>query len=136
VSAIEALAWRLFPALGLGCYGPTFFRSPELLKRALHGALSLVAAAFMADPGHADSPPAALVIDANTGDVLQAVEPNHRWYPASLTKMMTVYLAFREIEANRLTLGETLIASQHAAAQTGTRLGLTAGDTMTTEQAA
>src|SRR5215813_12257700 len=105
------------------------------LKRAWRGALCLVTAAFMTVPGHADSPPAALVIDANTGDVLSALEANHRWYPASLTKMMTVYLAFREIEANRLTLAETLTASQHAAAQTGTRLGLNAGETVTAEQA-
>ena len=104
-------------------------------QRAWRGVLCLLAAAFLAAPGHAASPAAALVVDANTGDVLEAIEPNHRWYPASLTKVMTIYLAFREIEAKRLALGEVLTASEPAAAQSGTRLGLAAGDTITAEQA-
>jgi D-alanyl-D-alanine carboxypeptidase len=107
----------------------------RLLERAWRGVLSFLVAAFLAAPGHAASPAAVLVVDASTGDVLEAIEPNHRWYPASLTKMMTVYLAFREIEAKRLALGETLSVSEHAAAQPGTELGLAAGDTMTAEQA-
>ncbi len=109
-------------------------RTPPL-ERAWGGVLCLLATAFVAAPSHADSPPAALVVDANTGDVLKAIEPNHRWYPASLTKVMTIYLVFREIEAKRLALGETLSASERAAAQPGTEIGLAAGDTMTAEQA-
>ena len=109
-------------------------RTPPL-ERAWRGVLCLLAATFLAAPGHAASPAAALVVDANTGDVLEAIEPNHRWYPASLTKIMTVYLAFREIEAKRLAVGEVLTASEAAAAQSGSRLGLAAGDTLTAEQA-
>ncbi len=78
---------------------------------------------------------AAILIDAESGTVLQAVEPTSRWYPASLTKMMTVYLAFEAIEAHRLDLDEQLAISMHAASQSPTELGLGAGEKIGTEQA-
>ena len=82
-------------------------------------------------PGAAATDHAAIVVDAESGAVLEAVAATARWYPASLTKVMTVYLAFEEIEAGRLTLDEELTVSAHAAAQPATELGLGAGQKIT-----
>jgi D-alanyl-D-alanine carboxypeptidase len=82
-------------------------------------------------PGSAATDYAAIVVDADSGTVLESVAATARWYPASLTKVMTVYLAFEEIEAGRLSLGEELTVSAHAAAQPATELGLGAGQKIT-----
>src|SRR5215813_9889929 len=74
---------------------------------------------------------AAIVVDAGSGTVLESVAPTARWYPASLTKVMTVYLAFEEIEAGRLKLDEELTVSAYAAGQPATKLGLRAGRKIT-----
>jgi len=84
-------------------------------------------------PGSAATDYAAIVVDADSGTVLESVAATARWYPASLTKVMTVYLAFEEIEAGRLTLDEELAVSAHAAAQPATELGLGAGQKITVE---
>ncbi len=78
---------------------------------------------------------AAIVVDADSGTVLESVAATARWYPASLTKVMTVYLAFQEIEAGRLKLDEELTVSTHAAAQPATELGLGAGQKITVKDA-
>jgi D-alanyl-D-alanine carboxypeptidase len=82
-------------------------------------------------PGSAAANYAAIVVDADSGAVLESVAATARWYPASLTKVMTVYLAFQEIEAGRLKLDEELTVSAHAAAQPATELGLGAGQKIT-----
>jgi D-alanyl-D-alanine carboxypeptidase len=82
-------------------------------------------------PGSAATDYAAIVIDADSGTVLESVAATARWYPASLTKVMTVYLAFEEIEAGRLKLDEELTVSPYAAAQPATELGLGAGQKIT-----
>jgi D-alanyl-D-alanine carboxypeptidase len=79
--------------------------------------------------------PASLAVDAASGAVLVAEAATRRWYPASLTKLMTLYLTFGAIEAGRLGLGERLAVSAHAAAQPATALGLRAGETITVESA-
>jgi D-alanyl-D-alanine carboxypeptidase len=77
----------------------------------------------------------AIVVDSDSGTVLEAIEPHQRWYPASLTKLMTLYVAFAEIDAGRLSLAESLVVSGNAAAQPATRLALHERDTITVEQA-
>jgi D-alanyl-D-alanine carboxypeptidase len=78
---------------------------------------------------------AALVLDAGSGEVLFAHEANSRWFPASLTKMMTLYLTFAEIEAGRLALDDMLTTSRNAAAQPNTKLGLVEGEKISVERA-
>lgn len=78
---------------------------------------------------------AAVIIDAETGDVLYEHQASQRWYPASLTKMMTAYLAFEAVERGELRLDEALTVSKQAAIQPDTRLGLRQGETLTAEQA-
>jgi len=78
---------------------------------------------------------AAIVIEAESGAVLRSTGAQASWYPASLTKVMTVYLALEAIEADKLTLDEALTVSPHAASQPPTELGVGAGDKISVEQA-
>jgi D-alanyl-D-alanine carboxypeptidase len=80
-------------------------------------------------------PYASIVVDANTGAVLQATNADSRRYPASLTKVMTLYLLFEQIEAARLKLNSRLPVSEHAAAQAPTKLGLRPGQSIEVEDA-
>ncbi len=70
---------------------------------------------------------AGIVVDAKTGKTLYASKADARRYPASLTKIMTLYLLFEEIEAGRLSESSKLTVSRNAAAQPPTKLGLKPG---------
>lgn len=78
-----------------------------------------------------DTRAASILVDARTGVVLASNEPMLRWPPASLTKLLTLYLTFSAIEAGSLKLEQVLTVSAHAAGQLGSRLGLVAGDRIT-----
>ncbi len=69
-----------------------------------------------------------MVIDANTGAVLVDRDGDAPRHPASLTKMMTLYLTFEQIEAGKLSYGSTLTVSGRAADADPSKLGLDAGD--------
>lgn len=73
---------------------------------------------------------ASLVMDASTGTVLSEEHADVERHPASLTKMMTIYLTFRALRDGRLTLDEKLPVSRHAASMAPTKLGLRAGQTI------
>jgi D-alanyl-D-alanine carboxypeptidase len=105
----------------------------KLLKSLLP--LLCVAGLLWPRPASAAADYAAIVVDAGNGTVLESVAATARWYPASLTKVMTVYVAFEEIEAGRLTLDEQLTVSAHAAAQPATELGLGTGQKITVKDA-
>ena len=77
----------------------------------------------------------AIVTDGRTGNTLIAASPDEQRYPASLTKMMTVYLAFEALRDGRTTLDSVLRVSGNAASMPPSRLGLTSGMTMTVEEA-
>lgn len=85
-------------------------------------------------PGWAAPDYAAIVVDAESGMVLESHAATARWYPASLTKVMTVYLAFEAIEAGTLRLDEPLTVSEYAASRPATELGLGKGETITVEE--
>ena len=86
------------------------------------GLVSVLASA----PGFA-APYAAIVIDARTGEILYSENAEARLHPASLTKMMTLYIAFEEIQRGNISLDTMVTVSKHAAAQPPSRLGLRAG---------
>jgi D-alanyl-D-alanine carboxypeptidase len=73
---------------------------------------------------------AALVIDASTQRVLLDRNADETMYPASLAKMMTLYLVFEAIEDGRLDLDDKFKATQNAAAQPPTKVGIRAGQTI------
>ena len=77
----------------------------------------------------------AIVIDADSGRVVHEVEATHRWYPASLTKVMTIYMTFTALQTGNLHLRDTLIVSAHAARQPSSKLGLRKGQAISVEQA-
>ena len=78
---------------------------------------------------------AALVADIDSGQVLYQEHANQLNYPASLTKIMTLYLTFDALEHKRLHLDDYLIVSQYAAAAQPVKLGLSAGSKITVEDA-
>lgn len=88
--------------------------------------LSLIATG-LAVPMAQAAPYAAYLMDARTGETLYEENAETRLHPASLTKMMTLYIAFQEIEAGRLSLDSMITVSKYAAAQAPSRLGLKAG---------
>src|SRR5215208_200598 len=77
----------------------------------------------------------AIVVDANSGAVLHASNPDALRHPASLTKIMTLYLLFERLESGKLKLYSPLQVSDHASAQAPTKLGLKAGSTIAVEDA-
>jgi D-alanyl-D-alanine carboxypeptidase len=86
--------------------------------------------------GGGSAPPyAAIVVDGNSGSVLHAANPDESRHPASLTKIMTLYLLFERLEAGKLKLDSDLDVSAHAAGQSPTKLGLKAGDTIEVDSA-
>lgn len=80
-------------------------------------------------------PYAALVVDANSGRVLHATNENALRHPASITKVMTLYLLFEQMERGRFRLDTQIPISARAAAQPPTKVGLRAGSTISVENA-
>jgi D-alanyl-D-alanine carboxypeptidase len=78
---------------------------------------------------------AAIVVDANSGNVLHASNPDAPRHPASLTKIMTLYLLFERLDAGKLKLDTPLKVSAHAEDQAPTKLGLEEGQTIPAEDA-
>ena len=76
---------------------------------------------------------AAIVVDGNTGQILQQVNADQRDYPASLTKMMTLYLTFRELKSGKLSLDQAMPVSAWAADKSPTKLGLRPGQTISVQ---
>lgn len=92
--------------------------------------IAILASVLLAAPASANPRYASFVEDANTGEVLHAHSADARRAPASLAKMMTLYVAFQALDAGELTLDEEIDVSEHAASRSGVSLGLRAGDTI------
>jgi D-alanyl-D-alanine carboxypeptidase len=75
-----------------------------------------------------------VVVDAATGETLLDRNAGAFWHPASLTKMMTIYVVFEELKAGRLTLASPMTLSEVARAKPPSKLGLAAGQAITVEQ--
>jgi D-alanyl-D-alanine carboxypeptidase (penicillin-binding protein 5/6) len=78
---------------------------------------------------------AAIVVDAKTGEVMYAKRADAPRYPASITKVMTLYLTFEALAAGRIKLDDPVMISPHAAAQSPTKLGLRPGESLTVSEA-
>lgn len=108
--------------------------------RALLGALAVLSMVGVATPAAADDRYAAIVMDARTNEVLLEEQADEERFPASLTKMMTLYVLFEALERGDLTMSTRLTASRNASRQPPSRLGLRCSrhhgcDTITVEQA-
>jgi D-alanyl-D-alanine carboxypeptidase len=80
-------------------------------------------------------PTASMVVDAKTGRVLEAENADALRHPASITKVMTLYLLFEQLDRGKLTLGSELRISANAARQAPSKLGLAPGSTIEVEDA-
>ena len=78
---------------------------------------------------------ASIIVDGNSGTVLQSNNPDASRHPASLTKIMTLYLLFERLEAGKMKLDTEMDVSEHASEQAPTKLGLKPGQTLKVEDA-
>jgi D-alanyl-D-alanine carboxypeptidase len=78
---------------------------------------------------------ASIIVDGNSGAVLTANNPDAARHPASLTKIMTLYLLFERLDAGKIKLDTEMDVSEHASEQAPTKLGLRPGQTIKVEDA-
>ena len=76
-----------------------------------------------------------MLVDADTGRVLEQEDAFARWYPASLTKLMTTYVAFRAIDAGEVTLNSPVRISERATKEPPSKMGYPAGTVITLDAA-
>jgi D-alanyl-D-alanine carboxypeptidase len=87
---------------------------------------------------HAASPAQAgpsVVFDLATGQVVESDDALHRWYPASLTKLMTTYVVFRAIQANEITFSSPIIITRAASKLPPSKMGYKPGSELTVDNA-
>jgi D-alanyl-D-alanine carboxypeptidase len=104
------------------------FRKLSLKRIVLVAALAIVAPCVV----HAE---ALLVVEADTGKVLQAENATYPWYPASVTKLMTAYVALKAVKEGRISLDTLLTVSSVAASQSPSKMGLRPGTQITVDNA-
>lgn len=97
--------------------------------------LWLMLALSLSSPVNANPRYAGIVVDLDNGEVLYAENADERRYPASLVKMMTLYMTFEALESGRLSLHQPLPVSTYAAAKPAVKLWLPAGSTITVDAA-
>jgi D-alanyl-D-alanine carboxypeptidase len=126
-----------------------YWRNPQGKRAALAVAVTLVGAFLLISavdaearsrkrhrqPGAWQAGFAAIVIDAKTGKTLDEESPDALRHPASLTKIMTLYLLFEQIEQNKLHLKSRLNVSENATEKPPSKLGLQEGTTIAVEDA-
>lgn len=118
---------RLFENCSHDSVGAEFSR--RTYTSLIVGWLVLLAATLAAVPPSACARVHSYIIeDAQTGAVLEAHDADVRTYPASLAKMMTLYITFHQLSTGKMTLSERLPVSYHAAAQPPTKLFLRPGE--------
>lgn len=109
---------------------------PKLLRKPSLNGLVIVAglavAALIPRATHAE---ALLVVEADTGKVLQAENATYPWYPASVTKMMTTYVTLKAVKEGRISLDTLLTVSPTAAAQSPSKMGFRPGIQVTVDNA-
>ena len=76
-----------------------------------------------------------LLIEADTGKVLEAENATYPWYPASLTKMMTAYVTLTAVKQGRITLDTLFTVSPVAASQSPSKMGFRPGTQVTVDNA-
>ena len=76
-----------------------------------------------------------LLIEADSGRVLHQENATQKWYPASVTKLMTAYVTLKAVKAGKLSLDTLLTVSPNAVAQAPTKMGFKAGSQITVDNA-
>jgi D-alanyl-D-alanine carboxypeptidase len=117
-------------ALATLLVGTTIVSAADARSRRHHHYRPHRAAASSYDP-----PYASIVVDANSGAVLQATNADSPRHPASLTKMMTLYLLFERLAAGKIKMTTEMPVSAHAASMAPTKLGLKPGQMLSVSDA-
>jgi D-alanyl-D-alanine carboxypeptidase len=104
------------------------FRKSSLKRIVLVAALAIMAPCV----AHAE---ALLVVEADTGKVLQAENATYPWYPASVTKLMTAYVTLKAVKEGRISLDTVLTVSPVAASQSPSKMGFRPGIQVTVDNA-
>jgi D-alanyl-D-alanine carboxypeptidase len=107
----------------------------QLLRRLVAAGLCLWVLIAPAQAQIGSARYSSIVVDATSGDVLEEVNADQPRHPASLTKMMTLYLTFEALRDRRITLDQAVPVSSHAASMEPSKLGLMPGTRLTVEQA-
>jgi D-alanyl-D-alanine carboxypeptidase len=123
-SLAEARSWRSYHRHGWAHHHMGHWRHHGVSLRYGNGR-----------PRHSELNIAAIVVDANSGKTLYARNENEQRFPASITKVMTLYLLFEELEQGQMRLDSNIRISAFAAAQKPTKLGLRAGETIRVDDA-
>src|ERR1700732_2442097 len=92
-------------------------------------------AAFAVAPPSVANAEALLVVEADTGKVLQAENATYPWYPASVTKLMTAYVTLKAVKEGRMSLDTLLTVSPVAASQSPSKMGFRPGIQVTVDNA-
>jgi D-alanyl-D-alanine carboxypeptidase len=109
------------------------FLHPMLRKLSLNWIVVVAALAIVAPRGaHAE---AHLLIEADTGKVLEAENATYPWYPASVTKLMTAYVTLKAVKEGRITLDTLVTVSPVAASQSPSKMGFRPGTQLTVDNA-
>lgn len=103
------------------------FGNPRKILASVKGVIALLALVFLLPAVSLAAPYAAMVIDARTGEVLHSRNADTRLHPASLTKMMTLYIVFEAVENGEIGLDDYVTISRNAAAEPPSKLGLRSG---------
>jgi D-alanyl-D-alanine carboxypeptidase len=109
--------------------------SPWLLIRKSLLKWIVVAAALVAVAPRTVHGEALLVVEADTGKVLEAQNATYPWYPASVTKLMTAYVTLKAVKEGSISLDTTLTVSPVAASQSPSKMGLRPGTQVTVDNA-
>ena len=109
---------------------------PKLLRKpSLNGLILIAGLAIAAIVPRAAQAEALLVVEADTGKVLQAENATYPWYPASVTKMMTAYVTLKAVKDGRISLDTLLTVSPTAASQSPSKMGFRPGIQVTVDNA-
>jgi D-alanyl-D-alanine carboxypeptidase len=109
---------------------------PKLLRKpSLNGLILVAGLAIAAMVPRATHAEALLVVEADTGKVLQAENATYPWYPASVTKMMTAYVTLKAVKDGRISLDTLLTVSPTAASQSPSKMGFRPGIQVTVDNA-
>ena len=109
---------------------PRYGRSAHYARRASPHYTPVAEGAVPTSPAFS-----ALVVDANSGRTLYSADENGLRHPASITKVMTLYLLFEQLDRGAMTLRTPIPISEHAAAQEPSKLGLAPGDSISVDDA-
>jgi D-alanyl-D-alanine carboxypeptidase len=103
--------------------------------RALALAVALIAMCAAAVAPTAAHAGASILVEADTGKVLRAENATYPWYPASVTKLMTLYVTLQAVKQGRITFDTLFTVSRNALAQSPTKMGYAVGTQVTVDNA-